>query len=234
MLPKKRSREPEDEAGSAVERDDGSKKAKVDKRENPFKTIPKGPKAEGGLAALKKKIRDAQRSLNRPNLAADVKIDLQRRLKALNIELEKKQSGDLELKLYEKYKYVRHVEKTKVLRKIKRAEKEDDAEELEKQKIDLAYIEHFPKDMKYLSLFPKENQSDKQEDSKEPSKRTAGALESDLLKQKIRERIHAAMESGEIEKPGFALREADIVAGKSKRAKAKGAKSILSSIAYYS
>ncbi|KAJ3218153.1 18S rRNA maturation protein [Dinochytrium kinnereticum] len=187
-----------------------SKRPKLDAKENPFKIIPKGPKADTSLGVLKKKIRDAERSLNRPKLHADVKIDLQRRLKALNFELEKKKMGEVEQKLYEKYKYIKHVERTKIQRKIKKLQKQaaegdgDEEEELE-QKVLLAYVDHFPRDMKYISLFPKSDGGD------DETKQDTESKETDALRLKIKKRIRLAVESGEVERDGFALRSVDVI-----------------------
>ena len=70
-------------------------------------------------------------------------------------------------KLSDKYKYVRFVEKKKVIRKMRQLQRElqsntcDEARinaDLSELRKDLMYIEKFPGNQKYISLFPSEGQ----------------------------------------------------------------------------
>ncbi|KAI9015514.1 hypothetical protein DFJ74DRAFT_680402 [Hyaloraphidium curvatum] len=113
------------------------------------------PKAEVSTTDVKKRIRDTERLLSRPNLPADVQQDLERRLRALQATLptvtEQVYDKETSKKNYEKYKYVRFVERQKVTRKLKQVEKRlrkaeedgEDADELRQEKegleVDLAY-----------------------------------------------------------------------------------------------
>ncbi|KAJ3332463.1 18S rRNA maturation protein [Blyttiomyces sp. JEL0837] len=215
----------------------------VEKAENPYKVVPKGPATgDQGLSGIKMKIRDALRLLKRPNLPATVKQDLERRHKALVLELNSKSQSALEGKLIQKYKYVKHVEKVKVLRRINQLEKKRDADDndlddeekeeiesqLKEQRLNLAYIEFFPKDMKYISLFPKTD--DEQKESKdndedtEPAKgkknkrkpNTANAKadelkrDTDRQREAVKERIRRALETQELKREGLELKMADI------------------------
>jgi hypothetical protein len=87
---------------------------------------------------------------------------------------------------------------TKLKRTISQLEKSgDDADKLKEELIRLAYIEHFPGDVKYISLFVAKKENAKAKD----------------LQKRIMDRIRAAFESKEIEKSAFALCKADFFAG---------------------
>ncbi|KAJ3151210.1 18S rRNA maturation protein [Geranomyces michiganensis] len=117
------------------------------------------------LASLRKKIRDAQRLLRRENLPADKKVELERRIKALNLQVTAREDREKEAALFSKYKYLRFVEQKKIDRRIRSLAKilanlppdSNPAEltaALHTQRVNLAYTRFYPRDMKYLSLFP--------------------------------------------------------------------------------
>jgi len=123
--------------------------------------------------SLRKKIRDTKRLLRKDTLDANVRQELERSLKAYEIEFENKSKItakiNVEEKYSEKYKFVKFLEfkkanknftKTKnQLAKLNSDADPNKRQELEKQLekyiLDLNYIEHFPKDQKYISLYPK-------------------------------------------------------------------------------
>jgi len=125
------------------------------------------PKQEVSTSDIKKKIRDAQRTLKRPNLNATTQVDLQRRIQALQQELEQaetqKKTVEKRRKNYEKYKFVRFMERQKITRRIKQVKKDleitkgKEKRELEKElqqlEINLNYTLHYPVAYKYVSLF---------------------------------------------------------------------------------
>ncbi|KAI8817731.1 uncharacterized protein EV422DRAFT_213854 [Fimicolochytrium jonesii] len=140
-----------------------------------------GDTAEASLAKLKKQIRDAQRTLRRPNLTATQEKELQRRVKALNLKVEEQHQRSKEEALKAKYKYLRFVEQKKCDRKIASLQKElaevDDSEEgsdehqqilaeLRTYETNAAYVKYYPLDMKYIALFPKETTTDTPSDVK--------------------------------------------------------------------
>ncbi|CAO3663870.1 unnamed protein product [Umbelopsis vinacea] len=148
-----------------------------------------------GNAGIKKKIRDTERALRRPNLSAKAKVELERKLKALNFHSSEKMIDDVERNNAKKYHMVRHFERTKVSRKIKKAEKElkDATSEKEKKSAqktldqlntDLNYINHYPMTERYVSLYPTN-------DSNEGN--------SAVARKEIRDRIAEAMKKGEID-----------------------------------
>jgi hypothetical protein len=86
---------------------------------------------------------------------------------------------------------------TKLKRSIGQLEKSGDLEKLKEEKIRLAYIQHFPGDVKYISLLVEKAQD---------LKRNHKAKD---LKQRILDRIREAYTSNELESPGFSLCKAD-------------------------
>lgn len=136
------------------------------------------------MAALRKRLRDTQRSLNRPSLPANVRTDLERRVKAIEHDMAQQSADYSANALAQKYKYVKFVERKKILRRIAQLEssapsatdksliKEDQGSEaededpiddtktkesrLEELRLHLAYIDHFPADVKYVSILSTE------------------------------------------------------------------------------
>ncbi|KAI9346573.1 hypothetical protein BDR26DRAFT_855780 [Obelidium mucronatum] len=201
-----------------------------------FKVVPKGKgtDGDGGVAGLRKRIRDAERLLRRPKLPATAKQDLERRIKALNRELLLKTREVNENEVGAKYKFVKHLERKKVLKKISRIEKQlkdadfDENEksqledDLSQQRINLAYIEFYPKDMKYISLFPTSATAEEapapetvapknKKKRKVDSVGASGALSSEELKTLIQSSVRKAVESGEAKKENFTLRMRDVL-----------------------
>ncbi|RKP12949.1 hypothetical protein BJ684DRAFT_20534 [Piptocephalis cylindrospora] len=136
------------------------------------------PQTENSSSALRKRLRDTRRLLKRENLEANVRVDAERREKALVLRLESRQNGEIEKKRAKKYHMIKFFEKSKVERKIRKVERslkkakeggqeEGEEDELNKQledlAVDLAYIQHYPSGSKYISLF---KSSDLPEDSK--------------------------------------------------------------------
>ncbi|KAF9943077.1 18S rRNA maturation protein [Mortierella alpina] len=145
-----------------------------------------------GAAALKKKLRDTLRLLSKnPKMPADVRLDHERRIEALKLQIAEKQVDQTEQKMATKYRMVKFFESKKADRKIKVfmrqhpdwESNEEEKKELESLKLDLAYVQHFPKTLKYIALYPTENADDPVV-TKE--------------REEIREKIRAGLESGEI------------------------------------
>ncbi|AOW29895.1 rRNA-processing protein EFG1 [Candida albicans P57072] len=128
-----------------------------------------------GSAKIKKKIRDIERLIKKnPNLPADKKIEYDRALKGLKVELQNSQVQNKAKVLAKKYHMVRFFERKKAVRKLKNLRKEferisqtgirKDIKKARKQlrhgEIDLAYVILFPKTEKYISLYPSPNDED--------------------------------------------------------------------------
>lgn len=127
-----------------------------------------------GSSKLKKKIRDIERFIakKRDSLPADVLLENERALETLKVELKNAENVQRVKKLSKKYHMIRFFEKKKALRKYKKAKKEydelvsNDGEKKEIKKLrkklthaetDLLYVVNFPRDVKYVALFPNEN-----------------------------------------------------------------------------
>lgn len=153
----------------------------------------------GGAAKAKKKIRDIERLLKRDNLPANVRAENQRALKALKIDLEGTQEQLKVKKIAKKYHMVRFFERKKALRKLKQAKKaHDEVAEKEVKKdikkarkvvrhceIDFAYTVLFPKNEKYISLYPN---TDNNQDITNP-KVKKGILESEEKRRDFKKKV---------------------------------------------
>ncbi|KAG2198629.1 hypothetical protein INT46_006406 [Mucor plumbeus] len=151
---------------------------KVEQKNNKTNTNSKftrnrGSKESIPLSAgkIKKKIRDAHRTINKKDLPADVITEAKRRLRVLEYDLGEKVIDDHERDNSTKYHMVKHFERKKVQRKIKQAKKaveeESDLtkkaqlqEKVDEWQVKLLYITNYPKTLSYISLFPQENEND--------------------------------------------------------------------------
>ncbi|CCH41660.1 rRNA-processing protein [Wickerhamomyces ciferrii] len=137
-----------------------------------------------GTSKINKKIRDIERLLNkrRDKLPSNVIIENERALQALKTEKLNVERSQKVKKISKKYHMVRFFERKKALRKYKQAKKQydslvedekSDKKEIKKAKkvlghceIDLLYTVNFPKDIKYISLYPSETSEDLDESTK--------------------------------------------------------------------
>lgn len=109
---------------------------------------------------LKKQLRDTQRLLSRANLPADVRRDKERMLSALQVQMDERQKQEQTRKMVSAYRMVRFFEEKKAVRHLKQALKGEEEAAKEKAIMDLNYVLHFPKDRKYISLFPSAETTD--------------------------------------------------------------------------
>ncbi|KAL6451362.1 hypothetical protein SBY92_002702 [Candida maltosa Xu316] len=121
-----------------------------------------------GSAKIKKKIRDIERLLKKNSkLPADKRVEYDRALKGLKVELQNSQVQNKAKVLAKKY-HMKAVRKLKNLRKefeeISKAGVRKDIKKARKQlkhgELDLAYVVMFPKTEKYISLYPSPNDED--------------------------------------------------------------------------
>ncbi|KAJ7935379.1 hypothetical protein B0H13DRAFT_1590760 [Mycena leptocephala] len=166
----------------------------------PSKTKTRRPKSTQessgtlGIQKLKSSLRGARRLLAKDNIAADVRVETERRLKALEADLETAELGKKERTLAVRYHKVKFFERQKVVRKLNQAKKklpESDTPQLRSTlhelRVDLNYILHYPKTKKYISLFPPElRKGETQEPSVDPGR------------EEVRTWIRSQMESGEL------------------------------------
>ncbi|RXW25569.1 hypothetical protein EST38_g255 [Candolleomyces aberdarensis] len=129
------------------------------------------PKANAitGRQKLKGALRQARRLLAKSGLAANVRVETERRVKALEAELEQAEVANKERDLAVRYHKVKFFERQKVVRKLNQTkkalqsaegpEKEQLEADLMAHRVDLNYVLHYPKTKKYISLFPPEVRS---------------------------------------------------------------------------
>lgn len=139
----------------------GPKRTKK-KRHHPQNTEESLP----GVQKIKSSLRQTRRLLAKENLAADVRVETERRLKALEGDLACAETARKERTYAMKYHKVKFFERQKLVRRIKQVkrdltpaqgeEREKLEGELEGLRVDLNYTLHYPKTKKYISLFPPE------------------------------------------------------------------------------
>ena len=98
-------------------------------------------------------IRDTNRLLSRSNLPADLRREQERKLSALQVALSDRQKAEIEREMTVKYRMVKFFERKKALRRVAAAQAKADSAAVCEAQLDLAYILHFPKDRKYISLY---------------------------------------------------------------------------------
>ncbi|KAJ7647886.1 hypothetical protein FB45DRAFT_894681 [Roridomyces roridus] len=150
--------------------------------------------ATPGVQKLKSSLRQTRRLLAKDNLAADVRVETERRLRALEADLEVAESSKKERTLAVRYHKVKFFERQKVVRKLNQTKKKiaaEDSPELQSTlhdlRVDLNYILHYPKTKKYISLFPPELRNGEAE---EPV--------SDAGRDEVRAWVVSQMESGDL------------------------------------
>jgi uncharacterized FlaG/YvyC family protein len=128
---------------------------------------PRPPPSETSINAIKKRIRDVRRRLERlEDLPADIRVQDERDLAEMEQNLASLQEQKQRNKMIGKYHMVRFFERQKATRMLKKlrkrvleAETTEAADELKKQMeevdVDLNYAMYHPLNMVYISLYPK-------------------------------------------------------------------------------
>ena len=113
-----------------------------------------------GVSKLKKKKRDIERLLRKPDIAKNVQIENERALKQLekqiNAASESKRIGKVEkayhkVKFFERRKAMRKVDKFKRL--LESNKDKETLKQLKRAELELYYTTHYPKGEKYISLY---------------------------------------------------------------------------------
>ncbi|KAE9386259.1 hypothetical protein BT96DRAFT_968368 [Gymnopus androsaceus JB14] len=156
-----------------------------------------------GVQKIKAAIRQTKRLLAKEKLAADVRVTTERKLKSLEADLTKAESNRKERTLSTRYHKVKFFERQKVVRKINQTKKklsEATASssrqtletELYEHRVELNYINHYPKTKKYISLFPPEvRNKSSSEVTADPS-----SAESNEEREGIKKWVREQMEAG--------------------------------------
>lgn len=106
--------------------------------------------ANAGTSKIRKRIRDLERLLKKPGLAATKKSEAERAVAVFKAELDTAQHRKSEIKTARKYHMVKFVEKKKALRALKKDGAGDE------QLAAWYYITQYPKDKKYRALYANE------------------------------------------------------------------------------
>lgn len=128
----------------------------------------------GSTVRVKKKIKSIENLLSKETLPADIRIEKERALKALHLDLKNSRFNLKTKERAKKYHMLRFFERKKALRKLKQATKaHNEAVETEVRKdikkarkvlkhaqVDVAYVYMFPKSEKYIALYPNEPSAD--------------------------------------------------------------------------
>ncbi|KAF8806619.1 hypothetical protein BYT27DRAFT_7191172 [Phlegmacium glaucopus] len=163
------------------------------------------PTSTPGVQKVKALLRQTRRLLAKDNLAANVRVETERRQKALEAELGQAEQGKKERALSVRYHKVKFFERQKVTRKLKQTkkclekadsshEKETIAANIHELRVDLNYVLHYPRTKKYISLFPPEVRKGAEVDtSVSSSTESQKTIEE---REKVREWIREQMEKG--------------------------------------
>ncbi|KAI6125530.1 hypothetical protein EV401DRAFT_1938261 [Pisolithus croceorrhizus] len=181
---------------------EGKSKKKVGSHPYPKKMRHTEPEdALPGVQKIKSTLRQAKRLLSKESLAANVRVETERRIKALEADLVNAQHARKLRTMASRYHKVKFFERQKVCRKIKQLKRnlvtavgEEKARlelTLSNLRVDLNYILHYPPAKKYISLFPPEVR-------KSSVSPTTVTLEDDDERSKIRKLIRLKMEQGEL------------------------------------
>ncbi|KIM82392.1 hypothetical protein PILCRDRAFT_461102 [Piloderma croceum F 1598] len=162
-----------------------------------------------GVQRLKSSLRQTRRLLAKDTLAADVRVETERRLKALEADIAQAESARKERIMSVRYHKVKFFERQKVVRKINQMKKQLAADAksasnkgkaqalLSELRVDLNYILYYPKTKKYISLFPPEARQRPSEVQSTISK--ADTVKTDALRDEVRKWIRDRMDKGELQ-----------------------------------
>lgn len=168
----------------------------------PKKMLRMGPEDSlPGVQKIKSSLRQAKRLLGKESLAANVRVETERRIRALEADLVNAQNARKLRTMASRYHKVKFFERRKVCRKIKQIKRilltavgEERARlelTLSNLRVDLNYILHYPPAKKYISLFPPEVR-------KSSVSPTTVTIEDDDERSQIRKLIRLQMERGEL------------------------------------
>ncbi|PWN34849.1 uncharacterized protein FA14DRAFT_160276 [Meira miltonrushii] len=159
--------------------------------------------AGSGVNKIKAAIRQTKRLLAKEKILASARTDAERRLTALEDELNRREFSQKERKNSTRYHKVRFFERQKLTRRIGKLkkqldedkDKEDLQADLKEARVLLNYVLHFPMSQKYVALYPSQGPSplaEEDEKEDEESKKSRHSM------RKVKQQIVEAMEKGEL------------------------------------
>ncbi|KAI8459632.1 hypothetical protein BY996DRAFT_4575760, partial [Phakopsora pachyrhizi] len=122
-----------------------------------------------GISKAKSQLRQAKRLLSRQGLTSEVRLKTNQKINELESYLSSKPSKEQERKNAQKYHGIKFFDRRKVTRSLKRALAELEKskgvvgsdskiieleERVERLRIDLNYVLHYPNRFKYISIYP--------------------------------------------------------------------------------
>ncbi|KAH9889320.1 hypothetical protein C8Q73DRAFT_154352 [Cubamyces lactineus] len=193
---------------------------------------PSASNALPGVQKIKAALRQTRRLLAKDNLAADVRVATERRLKSLEADLAKAEQARLERTMATRYHKIKFFERQKVSRRLNQTKRklasEDvgakERKELEARlaelRVDLNYILHYPKTKKYISLFPPEvRQAKAGQSAAEAAREAKEKSDTDKQREEIRAWMRKQMDAGELSwEPEVELEKAERKAARASKA----------------
>ncbi|CAA7260511.1 unnamed protein product [Cyclocybe aegerita] len=176
------------------------------------KSVQEDPNAVPGVQKIKAALRQTKWLLAKDKLAADVRVEAERKLKALEGELEQAEIAKKERAYAVRYHKIKFFERRKITRKIKQTLKRLDSEEsksdkekitaeLHELRVDLNYILHYPKMKKYISLLPPEvrkGRGDETEAAPTSTAPAADAAKTNAEREEVRRWVREQMAEGNL------------------------------------
>ncbi|KAF8483905.1 hypothetical protein DFH94DRAFT_725182 [Russula ochroleuca] len=160
-----------------------------------------------GVSKIKSALRQTRRLLAKEGIGADVRLEAERKLKALEADLVVAERTNKERALATRYHKVKFFDRQKLLRKIRQTKRRLEDEEISSKvrkalkaelfdlRVDLNYVMNYPKLEKYISLYPPEVRSG--EDAT-PVHSDTGPSVTNEKREKLREWVRGMMRAGEM------------------------------------
>ncbi|KAI0061865.1 hypothetical protein BV25DRAFT_710203 [Artomyces pyxidatus] len=162
-----------------------------------------------GVSKLKSALRQTRRLLAKDTLAANVRVETERRLKALEADLAKAETSKKERSLAVKYHKIKFFDRQKIVRKIRQTQKLLEDPDLSSKprkslnsalfelRVDLNY--NYPKTEKYISLFPPDVRHDGSSEpvhqATDPAHKTVRLT--DAKREEVRDWVKGRMKAGD-------------------------------------
>ncbi|KAH9042893.1 hypothetical protein EDB83DRAFT_2407903 [Lactarius deliciosus] len=161
-----------------------------------------------GVSKIKSALRQTRRLLAKEGLAADVRVESERKLRALETDLVAAERANKERALATRYHKAKFFDRQKLIRKIKQTKKrlEEDGvsskvrkalgAELFELRVDLNYVLNYPRLEKYISLFPPDVRQT--EGAAAPVHSVGSSSATDDKREALRQWIRGQMRAGEM------------------------------------
>jgi len=161
-----------------------------------------------GVSKIKSALRQTRRLLAKEGITADIRVETERKLKALETDLVAAEKANKERALATRYHKVKFFDRQKLLRKIKQTKSrlEEDGvsskarrarvAELFELRVDLNYVLNYPSMEKYISLFPPV--APQTEGAATPIHSVGTSNATDEKREALREWVRVQMRAGEM------------------------------------